>query len=299
MARALAQTQVIVEGGRTNKAFLLTPARSIPTSSPGRYDTGWLDARMATGELLEPGHADVALLERGRRGLRRRARAGPLVVLRRGRAGAGPARPRRSAGASSSATGAARYALRVYQLGPTTYRVATGTSLVDVEVERLGDVERRVTLHGRRHRVRVRRRSGPVHTVEVEGVTHTIARDEGGVVRSPAPAVIVSVAVCAGRRGGGRRPARRAGEHEDGDGRQGRASRAGCRSVLVRPERAGRPPAIRCCSSNPLVTEEESASGDGRRSRLRSGDEPRRTTPSTALRAYLLGYDLDPAAMRR
>ena len=43
LARALAQTQVIVEGGRTNKAFLLT-LLGHPDVVAGRYDTGWLDA---------------------------------------------------------------------------------------------------------------------------------------------------------------------------------------------------------------------------------------------------------------
>src|SRR6185312_8939896 len=33
---------------------------------------------------------------------------------------------------------------------------------------------------------------GPVHLVEVDGVAHRVSRDEGGVVRSPAPALVVA-----------------------------------------------------------------------------------------------------------
>src|SRR5690349_22919181 len=36
---------------------------------------------------------------------------------------------------------------------------------------------------------------GPTHFVEVDGVTHRVSRDEGGVLRSPAPALVVATPV--------------------------------------------------------------------------------------------------------
>src|SRR5690349_23519390 len=33
---------------------------------------------------------------------------------------------------------------------------------------------------------------GPTHFVEVDGVAHRVSRDEGGVLRSPAPALVVA-----------------------------------------------------------------------------------------------------------
>ena len=39
---------------------------------------------------------------------------------------------------------------------------------------------------------------GPVHLVEVDGVTHRVSRDEGGVLRSPAPALVVATPVAVG-----------------------------------------------------------------------------------------------------
>ena len=39
---------------------------------------------------------------------------------------------------------------------------------------------------------------GPVQLVEVDGVTHRVSRDEGGVLRSPAPALVVATPVAVG-----------------------------------------------------------------------------------------------------
>src|SRR5690606_9826352 len=33
---------------------------------------------------------------------------------------------------------------------------------------------------------------GPVHLIEVDGVTHRVSRDEGGVLRSPTPALVIA-----------------------------------------------------------------------------------------------------------
>src|SRR4029453_11031017 len=39
---------------------------------------------------------------------------------------------------------------------------------------------------------------GPVHLVEIDGVTHRISRDEGRVVRSPAPALVIATPLAVG-----------------------------------------------------------------------------------------------------
>ena len=185
------------------------------------------------------------------------------------------------------------YALHVYQLGPTTYRVATTTSLVDVGVERLGDVERRVILPGRRHRV-LSTLVGPVHTVEVEGVTHTIARDEGGVVRSPTPAVIVSVAVAPGDKVAVGDPLAvlESMKMETAV----RATFPGrVRSVAVGPNvqvDAGDP----LLQLEPLITDDESTAAAPVDLGFGTGSSGPGGT-FEAVQAYLLGYDLDPATM--
>ena len=52
-------------------------------------------------------------------------------------------------------------------------------------------------VNGRRFRL-VSATHGPIHLVEVDGVTHRISRDEGGVVRSPAPALVVATPLAVG-----------------------------------------------------------------------------------------------------
>ena len=50
---------------------------------------------------------------------------------------------------------------------------------------------------GELHRV-VSATHGPVHLIEVDGVMHRVSRDEGGVLRSPAPALVVATPVTVG-----------------------------------------------------------------------------------------------------
>ena len=293
LARALAQTQVLVEGGRTNKAFLLALLEH-PDVVAGRYHTDWLDTQVHNGELVELRHADVALVSAAVEAHdveHALARSTFYAEVARGR----PVAPATSGHRIEFRYRGHPYVLHVYQLGPTTYRVATGTSAVDIEVEWLGVMERRVTLAGRRGRV-VSAVVGPVHTVEVEGVAHTIARDEGGVVRSPAPAVVVSVAVSPGDEAAVGDPLvvleSMKMETAVSATFPGRVS-----SVLVAPNvqvDAGDP----LLQLEPLIVEEASVPGDTvdldfGPDAMRAGDAP------GAMRAHLLGYDLDPAAMRQ
>ncbi|MBE1495759.1 acetyl/propionyl-CoA carboxylase alpha subunit/acetyl-CoA carboxylase carboxyltransferase component [Amycolatopsis lexingtonensis] len=195
LAGALARTQLIVEGGRITKAFLLT-LLDHPDVVAGHYDTGWLDAKMATGELLERRYADIALVCAGVEAYElehERTRANFYAGVARGRPGELPDGGRRI---EFRYRGTA-CAVGVRRRGPASYRVSLGDAETDVEVVRVGEVERRLSFPGRGYRV-LAAHAGPIHTVEVEGITHTIARDEGGVVRSPTPAVVVSVAVAAG-----------------------------------------------------------------------------------------------------
>ena len=55
----------------------------------------------------------------------------------------------------------------------------------------------RLTVNGARYRL-VTATHGPVHLVEVDGITHRVSRDEGGVLRAPAPALVVATPVAVG-----------------------------------------------------------------------------------------------------
>src|SRR4029078_8924845 len=56
---------------------------------------------------------------------------------------------------------------------------------------------RRLAMGNRRHHV-VASTTPSGYLVEVDSVSHRVSRDEGGVVRSPAPAVVVAVRAAAG-----------------------------------------------------------------------------------------------------
>ncbi|MDP9431003.1 MAG: fused acetyl/propionyl-CoA carboxylase subunit alpha/methylmalonyl-CoA decarboxylase subunit alpha, partial [Actinomycetota bacterium] len=77
------------------------------------------------------------------------------------------------------------------------HRVELDGRVVDVEVDRLGPLESRLTTAGRRYAV-VSVEAPGSHLVEVDGQTHRVSRDVGGVVRTPAPAVVVAVRAAPG-----------------------------------------------------------------------------------------------------
>ncbi|MFP5370784.1 MAG: biotin/lipoyl-containing protein, partial [Actinomycetes bacterium] len=89
------------------------------------------------------------------------------------------------------------YRLVVGKVDPGRYRVELDGSSVDVAVDRLSALESRLTIGDSRFSV-VASHAATSHLVEVDGVTHRITRDEAGVVRAPAPAVVVAVRTAVG-----------------------------------------------------------------------------------------------------
>src|SRR5205823_4953550 len=86
----------------------------------------------------------------------------------------------------------ASYRVTVAQIGPRRFRIGIGEAqTVEAEIERFDEHSGRIMVNGRRFRL-VTATHGPIHLVEVDGVTHRVSRDEGGVVRSPAPALVVA-----------------------------------------------------------------------------------------------------------
>ncbi|MGZ4639748.1 MAG: acetyl-CoA carboxylase biotin carboxylase subunit, partial [Actinomycetes bacterium] len=64
LRRALADTTVIIEGGATNKSFLLD-LLDQPEVIDGSADTGWIDRVRAEGRLVSHRHSGVALVAAG------------------------------------------------------------------------------------------------------------------------------------------------------------------------------------------------------------------------------------------
>ena len=192
---ALRATTVVLRGGTTTKSFLLE-LLDRPELISGTADTGWLDRiGSLSGDRLPP-FADVALLsvavdvygadeQRARSSFLRSARGGrPRATHTIGRT-------------VELGYQGQTYSLEVAQVSPHHYRITVGGEVVDVEVERLSTFESRLTVGHRRHHV-VTVEGPSYHRVEVDSVSHRVTRDEGGVVRSPAPAVVVAVRAGAG-----------------------------------------------------------------------------------------------------
>ncbi|HTU76476.1 MAG TPA: biotin carboxylase N-terminal domain-containing protein [Trebonia sp.] len=201
LRRAMAETTVVIEGGATNKSFvldLLGQSEVIDASA----DTGWIDRVRGEGRLATHEHSAVAVAaaaieayedeeEIARQHLLATAHGGRPQVRH------DPGRPLdlKLRGAS--------YRVSVARLGDTRFRVGidagadADVSHADVEVERFDENSGRITVNGQRFRLTTATH-GPIHLVEVNGVTHRVSLDEGGVVRSPAPALVVATPLAVG-----------------------------------------------------------------------------------------------------
>ena len=194
LRRALAETTLVVEGGTTNRAFLLD-LLSRPEMRDGSVGVGWVD-RLDTGVSWARPGPEVALLAAAvevdqselsidqRRFFASAARGRPKVRAAVGRV-------------VEITLQGHQYRLDVRRLGPDCCRIALDGRHVDVETERLGMFERRITCLGETHRVLCVEEAGG-YLVEVDGVQHHAGHTDGGVIRAPFPAVVVAMHVAPG-----------------------------------------------------------------------------------------------------
>ena len=194
---ALRETTVVVKGGTTTKSFLLE-LLDHPEVINGTADTGWLDRAGLTDQPRVAAHADAALLYVGidvYEGEESLERDVFLRSARGGRPRAGHTVGREIELGYQGQT----YQLHVAQISPRRYRIDIGgqETVVEAEIDRMNAFESRLTIGNRNHHV-VASSTASGHLVEVDSVSHRVGRDEGGVVRSPAPAVVVAVRAAAG-----------------------------------------------------------------------------------------------------
>jgi acetyl/propionyl-CoA carboxylase alpha subunit/acetyl-CoA carboxylase carboxyltransferase component len=191
LRRALAQTTVVVEGGTTNRAFLLA-LLDHPDVRSGHVDNQWLDRLTAAGGHVPPADP-VALLVAAVEAYQADDEAERAAFHARAARGR-PDVPRQAGHACLLRYRGIRYPLRVFRTGPTTYRVDARGQLADIGLEAVNGYERRVVVGGVRHRV-LAVTDGSTFRLEVDGAAHSVVRDDGGVVRSGWPAFVVSVLV--------------------------------------------------------------------------------------------------------
>ncbi len=194
LSRALRQTSTVIRGGTTSKAFLLD-LLSRPEFVRGEVDTTWLDTMMADG-YAPPLRVDVALLATAFEAYEaheRRQRDRLFTSAERGRPEVG----HETRHQVDVRVGGEAYRLRVSRSRPVRYEVELDGRAVDVDVDRSGRFELRLTAGGQAFDV-LSVAQGPDYLVEVDGAVHRISGGEAGLVRAPAPAMVVAITVAAG-----------------------------------------------------------------------------------------------------
>jgi len=192
MQRALRECVVVIKGGASNKAFLLE-LMNCPEILKAEADIGWLDRRALDGGNLSARYADVALVQAAIE-----ACAADLAVEQvQFYASAVRGRPQVRSEVGRTVQLLHRghsYAVKVFCLDLHRYRVDVDGSRIDVLIHSLGQFEYWLTAFGSRFHV-ISAAQGLTYRIEVNGVSHSVDRDDGGIVHSPAPAVVVSIAV--------------------------------------------------------------------------------------------------------
>ncbi len=192
LQRALRESVVVIKGGASNKAFLLDLLQREEVQS-ATVDIGWLGRLAANGEHLSQRKAEAALVHAAIEVYESH------LAVERTQFYASAVRGRPNLRSELGRTVALRYrgnpyALQVYRLSPQQYRVEADGVRIDAHLDRLGQFEYWLTFFGRHYNV-VSVVQGLTHRIEVDGVSHQVDRDDGGVVHAPAPAVVVSIAV--------------------------------------------------------------------------------------------------------
>jgi len=192
MRRVLHDSVVVIRGGSSNRAFLLELLGREEVQR-GEVDVKWLDRLAASGAHLSRQYADVALVQAAIEA----CQAQLAVEQAQFYASSLRGRPQVSSQIGHAAElryGGHSYSLKTYRLGLQRFCVEMNGTRLDAEIQRLGEFEYWLTLCGRRFHV-VSVADGLHFKIEVDGVSHQIDRDDGGVVHAPAPAVVVSIAV--------------------------------------------------------------------------------------------------------
>src|SRR6476661_5575507 len=186
LRRAMAETTVVIDGGSTNKSFILD-LLDQPEIIDGSADTGWIDRVRAEGRLVSHRHSGVALVAAGIEAYEDAEAIERARLLESARGGRPQVQHTVGRAIDLKLRGTA-YKVMVLRTASHRYRVSIAEPsgqviTVEADLERIGHFASRVCVGGRTHRL-VTASHGPVQLVEVDGVTHRVSRDEGGILRS-------------------------------------------------------------------------------------------------------------------
>ncbi|MEU6078159.1 carboxyl transferase domain-containing protein [Micromonospora sp. NPDC047074] len=199
LRRAMSATRVLIEGGATNKSFVLD-LLDQPEVIDASADTGWIDRVRGEGRLVLHRHSAVALAAAAIEAYEEEERVERQRLLSTAFGGR-PQVQHESGRPLDLKLRGVGYRVRVARIGPHRFRVGVEAGddvrTADVELDRFDRHTGQIVVNGARYRL-LTGTHGPIHLVEVDGVTHRVSRDEGGVVRSPAPALVVATPLAVG-----------------------------------------------------------------------------------------------------
>ncbi len=203
LRRAMGETTVVIEGGATNKSFvleLLDRPEVVGAEGVAWADTGWIDRVRGEGGLVSDRHSGIALVAAAIRAYHDTEAVEIARLLETAHGG----RPQVQHSVGRPVALKLRgitYQVTSLRIGPHRFRVTIEqggrSSTVEATLERLDEVHSRLDVGGERFRL-VSATHGPVQLIEVNGVAHRVSQDEGGVLRSPAPALVVATPVAVG-----------------------------------------------------------------------------------------------------
>jgi len=195
LQRALRESVVVINGGTSNRSFLMQ-LLDRPEVRTGNYDVGWLDQLAKSGHLLTEDHAHIALMHAAIEAYESELRVERNQFYMSALRGRPEVRGELGRRVALRYAGHA-YAVDVYRIGVKDYRIEVEGTSLEIHLERLRRFESSLIFAGRTFRI-VCAEQGSIYRIEVDGVSHRIDRDDGGIVRAPSPSVVVSIAVAPG-----------------------------------------------------------------------------------------------------
>jgi acetyl/propionyl-CoA carboxylase alpha subunit/acetyl-CoA carboxylase carboxyltransferase component len=194
---ALADLEVVIEGGTTNKGFLLD-VLATKEFRAGGVDTGWLDRYMARRPAASADAvaglvaASILAYQRARRAVRFYFYADPSSVS--------PAQIPASAGQRVDlTTGGQSYRLHVFAVGSWRYRVHLDGRVATAVLREESDHAARMVLGGETYRILHDADESGLR-LEIEGRAHRFGTHTAGEVRASSPAMVVALHVASGDR---------------------------------------------------------------------------------------------------
>ena len=171
-----------------------------PEVIDGCADTGWIDRVRSEGRLVTHRHSAIALAAAAIEAYQDEEEVSRQRLFTTAHGGRPQVRHETGRPLDLKLRGVA-YRVAVSRVSRRCFRIGLSAGgdvhRVDVQMERFDEHRGQMLVNGNRFRL-VTATHGPIHTIEVDGVTHRVSRDEGGVVRSPAPALVVATPLTVG-----------------------------------------------------------------------------------------------------